>query len=61
MDIMFALQLIAFIGLITLPYAIYLAWRTTDAIFYIMLMTLTCIGCGFITLIGVYSWITYIR
>ena len=61
MDIMMMLQGIALVGLIALPYAIWLAWKTTDAIFFTMLMVLTCILCGFVTMIGVYDWITYIK
>ena len=61
MDIMMMLQGLALIGLLSLPYAIYLTWTTTDKIFFALLMALICVLCGFVTLIGVYDWITYIK
>ena len=58
---MMLLQGLALVGLICLPYAIYLTWKTTDKIFFTLLMTLICFMCGLVTLIGVYDFITFIK
>ena len=50
-------QIIALIGFFALAPILLTMWRTTDAIIYCLLATLVCALCGFISVMGIYSWI----
>jgi len=60
-NLMFAYQIIAFIGFIALAPILHTMWKTTDGIFYSLMATLLCVLCGFISVIFIYDYIKYIQ
>ncbi len=60
-NLMIAFQVIALVGFLSLAPILRRMWLTTDGIVYSLLATLTCVLCGFISLILIYDWMTYIR
>ena len=60
-NLMFAYQIIAFIGFVALAPILHTMWKTTDGIFYSLMATLLCVLCGFISVIFIYDYIKYIQ
>ena len=59
--IMIAFQIIALVGFLALAPILRTMWLTTDGIFFSLLATLVCVLCGFISVIGIYDFMTYIK
>jgi hypothetical protein len=60
-NLMIAFQVIALVGFVSLAPILHSMWTTTDGIFYSLMATLLCVLCGFISIIFIYDWITYVQ
>ena len=59
--IMIMLHLIAFVGFLALTPLAYFMWRTTEPIIYALFISLFALLCGFITVMAIYDYMTYIK
>jgi hypothetical protein len=55
-----AIEVLAIVMTMAMPFIIYRIWRTTDNILFVLLASLYTFVCGFVSVVAIYGFVTYL-